>query len=191
MIYSLLGKLTAKKSQFIVLETNGIGFKIFISDRTLHQLPKIGSRLKLFCHTHIRQDGIEIYGFLTEKELEIFDLLNSIGGVGPKTALRILGAVKIEKFLAAVGAGKTELLTKISQVGKKTAQRIVLELTGKIESWKNEEALLLAETDIDIETALKNLGYKKNEIREAIKYISPKIKTIEERLKIALKFLAK
>ncbi|MEK7549039.1 MAG: Holliday junction branch migration protein RuvA [Patescibacteria group bacterium] len=191
MIYSLLGKLTAKKSQFIVLETNGIGFKIFISDRTLHQLPKIGSRLKLFCHTHIRQDGIEIYGFLTEKELEIFELLNSIGGVGPKTALRILGAVKIEKFLAAVGAGKTELLTKISQVGKKTAQRIVLELTGKIESWKNEEALLLAETDIDIETALKNLGYKKNEIREAIKYISPKIKTIEERLKIALKFLAK
>ena len=191
MIYSLLGKLTAKKSQFIVLETNGIGFKIFISDRTLHQLPKIGSRLKLFCHTHIRQDGIEIYGFLTEKELEIFDLLNSIGGVGPKTALRILGAVKIEKFLAAVGAGKTELLTKISQFGKKTAQRIVLELTGKIESWKNEEALLLAEKDIDIETALKNLGYKKNEIREAIKYISPKIKTIEERLKIALKFLAK
>ena len=64
-------------------------------------------------------------------------------------------------------------------------------LTGKIESWKNEEALLLAEIDIDIETALKNLGYKKNEIREAIKHISPKIKTIEERLKIALKFLAK
>ena len=191
MIYSFSGKLTAKKSQFVVLEANGVGFKIFVSNKTLLHLPKIGSRLKLFCHTHIRQDGIEIYGFLTEKELEIFDLLNSISGVGPKIALRILGAVKIEKFLAAVGAGKTELLTKISQVGKKTAQRIVLELAGKIESWKNEEALLLAETDIDIETALKNLGYGKNEVSEAIRHISPKIKKIEERLKIALKFLAK
>ena len=82
-------------------------------------------------------------------------------------------------------------MIKISQVGKKTAQRIVLELAGKIESWKNEEALLLAETDIDIETALKNLGYGKNEVSEAIRHISPKIKKIEERLKIALKFLAK
>ncbi len=191
MIYSLSGKLTAKKFQFVVLETNGIGFKIFVSNRTLRQLPKAGSRLKLFCHTHIRQDGIEIYGFSTEKDLEIFDLLNSIGGVGPKTALRILGAVKIEKFLAAVGAGKTEMLTKISQVGKKTAQRIILELTGKIEDWKNEETLLLTEADIDIEIALKNLGYRKNEINEAIKHIPLKIKKIEERLKIALKFLAK
>lgn len=189
MIYSLLGKLIVKNSQFAVIEANGIGFKIFISIKVFQQLPKIGSRLKLFCYSHIRQDGFELYGFLTEEELKIFELLNSISNIGPKIALKLLGSLKIGALSAAIDDGRTELLMKTSGIGKKTAERIILELRGKIKSEKNEEIIALMEADDDIEAALKKMGYKQGEIKSALKNISPKIKKIEERLKAALKIL--
>lgn len=190
MIYSLSGKLIAKKQNFIVIEVNGIGFKIFVSSETARKLPKIKERISLFCYTSVKQDGIELYGFLMEKELEVFELLLSADGVGPKAGLKILGITKIDSLLAAIKQGRSDLLTRAAGIGDKKAQRIVLELKDKVKHYKSDDEVALMETDTDIEKALKNLGYKQAEIREAIKNIPSKIKKIEDRLKIALKNLS-
>lgn len=190
MVYSLTGKLIIKKPQLAVIETNGIGFKMIISSKTFSRLPKINEKIRLFCYTNVRQDGIELYGFLDEKELEIFEMLNSISGIGPKIAMKFLSAAKIDSLLTAISHGRHDLLTK-SGIGQKTAERLVLELRDKLKNKLNEEALVFMETDIDIEKALKNLGYQQNEIRETLKNLPPKIKKIEERLKAALQILNK
>lgn len=190
MIYFLFGKLVAKKINFVVLETGGIGFKIFTSLATVKPL-KIGDKANFFCYTHIRQDGIELYGFLSEKEKDFFELLISADGVGPKAAMKIMNIAKIDGLMAAIKQGRSDLLTKAAGIGSKKSQRIVLELKDKIKRHQGGEETALMEADIDIEKALKNFGYKQNEIREAVKHIPPDVKKINERLKAALKFLSK
>src|SRR3989344_4621777 len=192
MIYSISGKLIIKKPQFAVIEASGIGFKILISLKTFRQLSKINSKIRFFCYTNIRQqEGIELYGFLKEEDLAIFEILNTINGIGPKIALKVINAIKTENFSSIISEGRADLLIKSAGLGKKTAHRIILELTGKIKAQQSEEALLMMETDNDIEKALKNLGYKNDEIKDALKQIPLKIKKVEERLKMALKFLSK
>lgn len=191
MIYSLFGKLIVKKSVFAVVETSGIGFKIFISPKTFKALPKLGSRLRFFCSFRVKQDGAELFGFLKEDELDFFEMLNSITGVGPRIALKITGIADVDKLLAAVNQKRTDLLIKTSGIGKKTANRIILEISDKFQSKKDVEILSLMESDGDIEEALRGLGYKQREILEALKKIPSKFKKTEERLKMALKFLGK
>ncbi|MEK7555579.1 MAG: Holliday junction branch migration protein RuvA [Patescibacteria group bacterium] len=191
MIHSLSGKLIVKKSAFAVVEANGIGFKVFISPKTFKALPKINSRLRVFCSFHVKQDGAELFGFLKEDELEFFEMLNSITGVGPRTALKITGIADIDKLLTAVNQQRADLLIKTSGIGKKTANRIILELSDRIKSKKDEELISLMESDGDIEDALKGLGYRQREILEALKKIPSKLTKTEERLKTALKFLGK
>lgn len=194
MIYSLSGKLLVKKSNFIVIEAGGIGFKVFVSSKALRKLPKIGLRAKLFCYTNVRQDGLELYGFSDEEELEIFELFISINGIGPKIALRILSELPIDSVLSAIDKNRPDVLSKISGVGKKTAERIILELRGKIKiknTQKGEESISIMEINEDLEKALKNLGYKQNEIKDALMDIPSKISKIDERLKIALKNLSR
>ena len=190
MIYSLSGKLIAKKQSFVVIEANGVGFKLFVSSKTARQLPKIGSHSALFCYTNIKQDGVQLYGFVSERELEIFELLISANGIGPKAGLKIFEAIKIDNLLAAIKQGRSDLLTKVAGIGDKKAQRIVLELKDKIKQYKSDDEVALMETDADIEKALRNLGYKQNEIKEAIRKVPLKIKKIEERIKAALRILS-
>lgn len=191
MFYSIFGKLIVKEKKFLVCEVNGIGFKISVSEKTLRRLPKIGSKIRFFCHIEIGRDSVDLYGFLTENELKIFELLLSIDGIGPKVGLKILEIAKIEKLLAAIKNGRSDLLEKAAGIGTKKAQRIVLELKDKISGFKNgEEEIKAMDSDDDVEKALKSVGYKKSEIKEAIENIPSKIKKIEERLKFTLKFLA-
>ena len=191
MIYSISGKIIVKKSNLIVIETAGIGFKVAVSQRTSRSLPKVGKRAKLFCVISVSRDNIDLYGFSDEKELEVFEMLNGVNGIGPKSALGILSGFPIERFLAAVSRGRSDLLAKAWGVGRKKAERIILELKDKIKGKQNEELLPLMEADKEVEAALKKLGYKRLEIYEAIKNLSPKTKKTEERLKLALKFLSK
>lgn len=192
MIYSVFGKLIVKKPQFAVVEANGIGLKIFISLKTFRLLPKIGSKIRLFCYFNIRQqEAPELYGFLKEENLEIFELLNTINGIGPKIAFKVINAIKTESFSSIINSGRADLLIKSAGLGKKTANRIILELSGKIKAKQSEEALSLIETNNDIEKALQNLGYKQIEIKDAIGKIPSKIKKMEERIKMALKLLGR
>ncbi len=191
MIYSISGKLTHKKAQFVVVESNGLGYKVFISNNIEKKLPAIGSQIQFLCSYHVRQEMPEIYGFLTEKELEIFELLNTINGVGPKSALSILNNIDIDKLMAAISQNRVDLISENWKIGRKKAERIILELKDKIKKSGLFVDLELTDSDKDVRSALKNLGYKKFEIDEALNNISSDYKKPEDRLKFALKFLHK
>jgi len=199
MISFLQGKIEFKTQKYIVLNVNGIGFKILVSSRTSRNSPKIGSRTKLFCATILTRENIELYGFLTQQELEIFELLNSISGIGPKAGLKILNEMRPESLFAAISRGKAELLTRAAGVGLKKANRIILELADKIKKQKSEALrydsgqaeIGQMEFEFDLEEILKSLGYKQNQIREVIRKIPPKIKSIQEKIKFALKTLSR
>ncbi len=173
-----------------MVEATGVGYKIFVSQRAYEELPQNGTNIKVFCYHRIKQEEIpELYGFLSEKELEIFELLLTINGVGPKSALNILSAVKIDNFLAVVNQGRADLITDSWGIGKKKAEKIIMELKDKIKKSHLGADTVLLEIDNDLKIALKNLGYKQKEIEDALEQIPEKIKKTEERLKEALKFL--
>ncbi len=190
MIYSLSGKLILKNPQFAVIEASGIGFKVITSSKASKNLPKIGSKTKIFCYTNVKQDGIEIFGFLDEKELKIFELINSISGIGPKSAIAILGKLNYEKFLAAVTNKRADLIAEISGIGRKKAERIILELKDKIKA-SGSMSIEEIDSEKDLKSVLKNLGYKQKEIEEALDNIPQSAKKIEEKLKFSIKFLSK
>ena len=187
MIYSLSGKLSAKKNGLIVIEVGGVGFKVVVGKNAMESLPDVGSLVKLFSHLYMREDGLELYGFISEEELSFFEKLISISGIGPKSALNILSIAKLDQLIAAINEGKVDLLTKASGVGKKTAERVVLELRGKLQSVSSEKIVKQMESDLDIEDALVGLGYARQQAKNAISKIDPKIKNLEDRIKEALK----
>ncbi len=189
MISFLEGKIEIKTQKYVVLNVNGIGFKISISSRTSRNLPKIGTKITLFCATILTRENIELYGFLSQRDLEIFEMLNSIAGVGPKAALKILNEMRGESLLAAISRGRSDLLTKAAGVGEKKANRIILELKDKIKKQESEMEIGQMEFEFDLEEILKTLGYKQNRIREAVRKIPAKTKTLQEKIKLALKIL--
>ena len=190
MLYSLSGKLIAKKNGFAIIEANGIGLKILVSDRTYRGLPAVGTKTKFFCFLNIHQGGIEIYGFLNEKELELFELLNAAPKIGPKSALAILGKFSQESLVAAINKGRADLLAQASGVGRRKAERLILELKDKFKKEKSG-GFLPQESDSEIKTVLKNLGYRQKEIEESMKSLPEKPEKLEERIKLALKILSK
>lgn len=189
MIYSISGKLSAKSDHFAVVETAGLGLKIFMNQRGLADLPQIGSDVKVFCHLHMREDALELYGFLAQEELNFFELLISISGVGPKSALSILEIDKLEKLTSAIKEGRPDLLTRASGVGRKTAERIILELKSKVQAGKSEAIVAKMESDSDLVEVLMSLGYKRDQAKAALAKVDEKIMNLEDRLKTALKIL--
>lgn len=191
MIYSLSGKLVGKKENFVVLESGGIGFKVFLSQRAAQSLAQTGSNIKIFCSLFAREnEPFELFGFLTEQELYLFEKLNTVSGIGPKTAMAILGVAPIEQLVAAINIGKTDLLTKASGIGKKTAERVVLDLKGKLDSGtvqQSSQTLQLMESDVELEETLLSLGYSRQQAKSAISKIDPKTSGFKDRLKEALK----
>ena len=187
MIYSLKGQLTAVRENFAVVDVGGIGFKVFISFNAAQSLPQVGGNVNLFCYLHMRENGVELYGFSSEQELNLFEKLNSVTGIGPKTALGVLTIAKIDQIAAAINQGKADLLTKASGIGRKTAERIILELRGKLKSESSEQIVGRMESDLDIEEALVGLGYSRQQAKNAISKVDAKTASFEDRLKEALK----
>ena len=191
MIYSLRGKLIVKRENFFVIDVGGVAFKINASLNVVKSLPAIGELVNIFTHLHVREDALDLYGFLIEEELQFFEMLISISGIGPKSALGILSVDKIENLKSAIIEGRSELLTKASGVGKKTAERVVLELRGKLSQAGSGKIVGLMETDQDLIEVLSGLGYTRLQAREALAKVDPKINKLEDRLKSALSFLKK
>lgn len=188
MIGSIRGKITLKTEKFILVETGGVGYKISVSPDTLSKALKIGDEIFLFIHTHVREDILDLYGFLNREELEFFEMLINVSGIGPKGALAILGIASIETLKRAIVTSDTSYLTKISGIGKKTAEKIVIELRDKIsENMKDEKGGASMQGELDALEALKSLGYSQNEARDALKKVTPDTNTntkIREALKI-------
>lgn len=188
MIGSIRGKIILKTTKFLIVETGGIGYKVSVSPDTLSKAGKIDDNIFLFIHTHVREDAFDLYGFLNTEELDFFELLLNISGIGPKAALSILGVASIETLRRAIGTGDTSYLTKISGIGRKTAEKIVIELRDKIaDKNMSEKGGNSLQGELDALEALKSLGYSQNEARDALKNVSPDTDTntkIREALKI-------
>ena len=184
MIGSIKGKIIFKNDKFLIIETNGIGYKINVSPGTLLKAKKTGDKISFWTHLHVREDALDLYGFLDRKELEFFEMLINVSGIGPKSALAILSIASIEILKKAINANDTSYLTKISGIGRKTAEKIVIELRDKIGEEKTGGSL---QYELDALEALKSLGYTQSEAREALKKVSAGSDTnakIREALKI-------
>lgn len=191
VLYTLTGKLAKMAENFVVLENGGFGFKVLVSREIFGRLPKLGEEVKFFCFLHNREDSFELYGFLEEEGMKLFDMLQTVSGVGPKTALGILGIDRAENIMAAILEKRTELLTRTSGIGKKTAERIILELQGKINLPKTKGSTSAMDLNFEVEEALAGLGYSRHQVRKALNELSAETKTLEERLKATLKILGK
>lgn len=172
MIYSLTGELTYIGDQFLVIDCGGVGFKCFTSLSTASTAGRIGEQLRLFTYLSVKEDAFDLYGFKTENELNVFKLLISVSGVGPKAAVSILSEMSADKLALAVAAGDSKAITKANGVGKKTAERIVLELKDKMAgvAVSDSDSYISAAASVEEESsageavaALVALGYGKSE----------------------------
>ena len=190
MLYSVSGRLASKGENMMVVEAGGFGFKIFASAQTIRRAGPAGGNVKLFTHFHVREDAMELYGFLSEDELSFFELLISVSGVGPKSALSIIDVADLEELSAAIQEGRPDLLTKASGIGRKTAERIIVELRSKMKSSRSGAVVEKMETDVDLVEALSNLGYRREEARDALAKVPRETTGVEARLKEALRILS-
>ncbi|GBE00397.1 Holliday junction ATP-dependent DNA helicase RuvA [bacterium BMS3Abin07] len=186
MIGSLRGKLISKKHGNVLLEVNGVGYNVHLSVHNLSILPGEGSDLFLYIYTHVREDTIGLYGFPDEEERNIFTTLIGISGIGPKLALNILSGIPAEKFIEAVESEDTALLSRIPGVGKKTANRLILELREKLPAATFKKDMIYD----DVLSALLNLGYKKSAATEALDRVyNGNESNIETLIRETLKYL--
>ena len=187
MIGSIKGKIILQKEKFVIIEQGGIGYKITLSTSTQERINSKKDEVFFWIHTHIKEDAQDLYGFLEYDELEFFEMLIGVSGIGPKGALAILSVAPIEILKKAIGTGDTSYLTKISGIGRKTAEKMVIELRDKVGK-ENENGSM--QQDIDVMEALKSLGYTQNETREALKKVSNET-DLNTKIKEALKILGK
>jgi holliday junction DNA helicase RuvA len=157
MIAHLRGKLAQKDPSRVVVDVNGVGYEVFVPLTTFTALPDTGFEVSIDVHTHVRDDIIALYGFSTRREREIFEKLMTISGIGPKLAVTILSGGSVQDLVAAIKRSDLARLTAIPGVGKKTAERIILELKDKLKDFAEGPAKLPVESDVL--SALENLGY--------------------------------
>ena len=189
MIISLEGKVSFKGLRYVIVDVNGVGYKIFVGPETLRKITQNDGRIKIFTSLYVREDAMELYGFLSLAELELFETLNAVSGVGPRTALGVLGIAPVDTLKRAIAAGETSYLTKVSGIGRKTAERIIIELREKMgkglegsDEFKHEEDAL---------DALRSLGYSLREARDALQKVPQDVKGASDRIKSALNVLGR
>jgi len=195
MIAWLSGAVREKKPASVVIETGGVGYLVNITLPTYYALPAAGSAAQLHIHTHVTEDGIRLFGFLTLGELAAFHRLISVNKVGPKLAMSVLSGIPVAELSAAVAARDASRLAAIPGVGKKTAERLILELTGKLDELAAESAgeggAGGAGDDAEAVEALMALGYKRGEAREAVAKARRRVTGgLEELVRAALAALA-
>jgi Holliday junction DNA helicase RuvA len=171
MIGSLRGKLVDKRPNAVLLEVGGVGYQVLIPLSTFAALGALHSEASLLIHTHVREDQFNLFGFFTAREKQCFELLISASGVGPSLALKILSGMGIEQLVPAIRKGDLAQLVRIPGVGKKTAERIVLELRDKLAAVDVPEAgkpTTRTQLEADVASALVNLGYDERSVERAI-----------------------
>ncbi|HEV3038615.1 MAG TPA: Holliday junction branch migration protein RuvA [Candidatus Angelobacter sp.] len=170
MIAHLRGKLISKHPNQAVVETCGVGYEVNITIPTFSGLPNIGSDVGLFVHTHVREDALALFGFLRPEEKQLFEKLISVSGIGPKLAITILSGMAADTIVAAIKGNNLAALTRIPGIGKKTAERMVLELRDKLDAFRTaaEVAAPLLPVEEDVISALVNLGYQRVLVEKAM-----------------------
>ncbi len=193
MIAYLEGKVIAKSGTYLILQTGGVGYQIFAGENFLANV-SVGNNQNAYIHHRVREDTSDLYGFASLGDLELFELLLSVSGVGPKSALAVLSLASSADIKEALVRGDASLLMKVSGIGKKTAERIVLELKNKIlktvsgDSLEESGSFSGLSDELD---ALLALGYSVNESRIALNKVGPELTSTASRVKAALRHLGR
>ena len=199
-MYSYIkGSLEIKANGFVVIDNNGIGYKIFMSENAIEELGEIGEVVKVYTYYYVREDNISLFGFISNEELRMFELLISVSGVGAKSAINMLSAITPSNFALAIISNDISSLVKVPGIGAKSAQRIILELKDKL---KTEEAISKTDTKVKVAikqnnnseeavAALQVLGYNKKEVEKALEKFDIAELSVEDIIRKALAYLAK
>lgn len=201
MLAYIRGSLEIKNNDYIVIDVGGLGYKVNMSKRAIEAVGNIGDKIKVYTYYRVREDDISIFGFNTNEELRMFELLLSVSGVGAKVALTILSNIEITEFALAVITDDVSKIVKIPGIGKKSAQRIILELKDKLKAQELAEAEEQGETkeskqeknneaEEEAIAALQILGYGKKEIEKAFEKLANKNVSVEELIKKGLTILS-
>jgi len=190
MIASLSGKVESLGGDWAIINVGGIGFQVYMPTSTLSTLGAVGEEVKLYTHLYLREDNATLYGFGLAEELGLFQTLIGVSGLGPRLALAMLSAMDAEKLTMAIATGSADLLTAIPGIGKKMANRLILELKEKIGAgWIPTPAVALAQENADVITALVSLGYSIAEANRAVATLPPASElSLEDKIKLALQY---
>ena len=198
MFAYIKGNLDTKTNAFVIIDVQGIGYRIFMSSRAIESLGEIGDTVKVYTHYYVREDNISLYGFNSQEELRMFELLISVSGIGAKSAIAMLSQISSYDFALAVISNDVSKLVKVPGIGKKTAARIILELKDKLKTEetieKDEQLNVVIEDNNknnEAVAALQVLGYSKKEIEKVFEKIDINGLAIEEIIKQALKYLGR
>ena len=202
MFAYIKGSLEMKLKNYLVIDVGGIGYKIFMSENAINTIGEIGDIVKVFTFYRVREDDISIFGFKTQEELRMFELLLSVSGVGAKSALTMLSCIEPSEFAIAIISNNVKLLTQIPGIGTKSAQRIILELKDKIKSEQTDEyeekaktsKLKSEEINNNIQEAISGLmvlGYTKKDIEKVFEHLDVENLSIEDLIKKGLILLSK
>ncbi len=201
MIALICGKIAYKGISSVVVDANGVGYRIFIPLTTFYELPEAGAPVTLHVHTHVKQDAINLFGFYTIQERDLFQLMISVSGIGPKIAMNIISGITVNELLQAISGSDVGKLVSIPGVGRKMAERLILELKEKVIKKMMREQIPAADDmqkavemiKEDVLSALVNLGYKNITAKDAVDkvmQVSKEELTLDELLKKTLKIIA-
>lgn len=190
MIARLNGRIIERHEKGVILDVAGVGYKLYLSAESLRNLPKGESPVRLFTHLAVRENALDLYGFVTREEHDLFELLISVSGIGPKSAIAILSLATPTILKKAVSAGDSAYLIRVSGIGRKSAEKIVLELKDKLGRLDGGESDNNLRDESEAIEALQALGYSLREAREALQGLSTDLDT-GEKVKLALKRLGK
>lgn len=199
MFAYIKGSLEMKFKNYIVIDVGGLGYKIFMAENSINSIGEIGEIVKVFTYYRVREDDVSIFGFKTQEELRMFELLLSVSGVGAKSALAMISCIEPSEFAIAVISNNVKLLTQIPGIGTKSAQRIILELKDKLKSEQNEEQseeskIKSAKINENIQEAISGLmvlGYSRKDIEKAFEHLAVESLSIEDLIKKGLILLSK
>ncbi len=193
MIGYLEGEIIKKYDKRCILKCGTLGYRVFIGNTALGKLQEKGELVKVFTYPYLRENTQELYGFLSSEELELFEMLITVSGVGPKSALTLADEIPFDLLVAGIAQGEENILRRVSGIGQKIAQKIIIDLKKPILALYNSGAGASANIseDADILDALKGLGYSSYQAREALRQIPQEIKGVERRIEEALKLLSK
>ena len=190
MIAGLHGKLQSVGSEWAIIDVGGISFQVYMPTSTLSTLGVVGEEVQLHTHLHLREDNATLYGFGSADELRLFQTLIGVSGLGPRLALAMLSTMNVEKLTMAIATGSIDLLTVVPGIGKKMANRLILELREKIGAgWITTSAAQLAQENTEVLAALTSLGYSVSEANRAVATLPPSSTlSLEEKIKLALQY---
>ncbi len=191
MIASLHGKIESTGGDGAVINVNGVGFRVYMPTSTISLLGRTGDEAHLQTHMVMREDSVTLYGFSTTEELELFQILTTVSGLGPKLAIAVLSAMSVEQANMAIATGSSEMLVTISGIGKRMAERIIVELKDKVGAGLiASPAAQFAQENTDVIAALSSLGYSIAEASQAVATLPSSDLDLEEKVKLALQYFS-